>query len=127
LDNFYDPVVLEGVVQYRYSANGTAQQGVSVEATASSLQFLSPATSGTGIALANPYTNPVALTINALDSQGKVVAQGGLTLGGLAHQAFNLNQAFPSLASDFRGSVRITGSTVQTYFVALTLSGDDGC
>lgn len=117
---------LEGVAQYRYSVKGVPQQGVSVGSTAASMHFASPATITTGIAVANPYTNPVPLTISVLDSHGTVLASSGLTLAALSHQSFNLNQIFPSLGSSFRGSVQITGNTTQTFFVALVLSGDAG-
>ena len=115
---------VQGVVEYRYSVNGVPQQGVSVEATPASLYFVAPVTSNSGIALANPNDSE-DVTIHVLDTNGYTVASSSVTLGPGVHQAFNLDQVFPSLPAGFRGSVQISGGT-QNYFVALILSGDGG-
>jgi hypothetical protein len=59
---------LAGVVQYRYSANGVPQQGVSVGANPASMHFVSAATINSGIALANPYSNSVGVTITVMEA-----------------------------------------------------------
>lgn len=117
---------LEGVVQYRYSVNGVAQQGVSVEATPASIGFLSPVTAVSGVALANPYAGSIGIVVSVLDTNGQQVASSTVNLSPSTHQAFNLAQVFPSLGAAFRGSVQLSGSTAGTYFVALILSGDGG-
>ena len=115
---------LQGVVRYQYSVHGVPQQGVSVEATPASLDFLAPATINSGIALVNP-NDSADVTIYVLDTNGVTVASSSVMLASGAHQAFNLNQVFPSLPPGFRGSVQISSGT-QNYFVALILSGDGG-
>jgi hypothetical protein len=119
---------LEGVVQFRYSSNGVPLQGVSAQSTPASQMFRSPATTTTGIAIANPYTNPsLSLTVWAYDSAGFVVASTPVSIGPRGHQAFVLAQLFPNLPGDFRGSVVIANSIPDgNNFVAWTISGDSG-
>jgi hypothetical protein len=114
---------LQSAVQFRDLTNGVPQQGVSAQATPASLIFRSPATSTTGIAVANPYNANVAITVAALNASGAQVGIYNLTLGPEAHQSFNLNQILPALGNSFRGSVTISGGS---YFVAWALSGDGG-
>ncbi len=115
---------LQGVVQFRYAANGVAQQGVSAEATASSFLFRSPATASTGVAVANPYAAQVSLNVLAIDSSGKTLSQGSISLPPQGHKSLPLNQIVPNLPAAFRGSVVVAGGGAN--FVALILSGDGG-
>lgn len=115
---------LQSVAQYRDLANGAAQQGVSVPATPASMEFSSPATASSGIALANPWSVATPVNLTLFDGNGATVEQSSLTLAPFAHTSFNLYQMFPSLPSGFRGTVRITATFSQPWFVALILSGD---
>jgi hypothetical protein len=117
---------VQGVVQFRSLVNGVPQQGVSAESTVASGIFRSPATASTGIAVANPYnTLTVRVFLAALDGDGNQVASTTLSLPGLGHRAFNLNQMLPMLAPDFRGSVQISAD-IDTTVVAWTLSTEGG-
>jgi hypothetical protein len=115
---------LQGIVQFRFTSNGVPQQGIAAQATAASTEFRSPATTSTGIAVANPYKGSVPLSASAIDAAGNTVATTSLTLGSLSHRSFTLGQLFPNLSTTFRGSVLI-GST-GANFVAWTVSADGG-
>jgi hypothetical protein len=118
---------LQGVVQFRYAVNGVAAQGVSAPATAASLLFRSPATAATGIAVGDPYAAPLNVNVMAMDSTGKKISQGTISLPPHGHKSLPLNQIVPNLSADFRGSVVVAGPGPGTAnFVALILSGDGG-
>jgi hypothetical protein len=122
---------LETVAQYRFYVNGVPQQGVSVPSIAASDEFLSPATGNSGIAIVNPFNSSVSPTISVIDASGSVLSNAGITLSPLSQHVFNLNQMFPSLGSDFRGTIKLSSATAQglpsaSYFVALIISGDGG-
>jgi hypothetical protein len=118
---------LQGVVQFRFSANGVPQQGVSAQATPASSQFRSPATGSTGIAVANRYqSDSVPVTVAAIDASGNTVAQSSLTVAALGHSSFTLGQLFPTLPAGFQGSVTIGSVRPEDTFVAWTVSGDSG-
>ena len=115
---------LQGVVQFRYVVDGVAAQGVSAAATAASLLFRSPATVTTGVAVADPYATPLNLTVVVMDSNGKTLSQGAISLGPYGHKSLPLNQIVSNLPADFRGSVVTSGG--RANFVALILNGDGG-
>jgi hypothetical protein len=118
---------LQTVVQYRFYVNGVPKQGVSVPSIAASDEFLSPATSNSGIAIVNPHSSGSAsITVSVIGASGSVLSNAQITLSPLSQHVFNLNQMFPSLGSGFRGTVKLTGATAQTYFAALIISGDGG-
>jgi hypothetical protein len=77
----------EGVAQYRFSVNGTPQQGVSVQATPASILFRPPATAASGLALANPFAVPISLNVVTNDSGGKAIDQTSLTLPAMGHKS----------------------------------------
>ncbi|HEY7389756.1 MAG TPA: M48 family metalloprotease [Bryobacteraceae bacterium] len=116
---------LQGVIQFSYSVNGVAQQGVSTQATPASFLFRSPATISTGLAVANPNGAPISIAVNAIDSNGNILAKGGISLPESGHRSLTISQMFPSLNASFRGTVTISTPVPQT-FVAWTLSGDGG-
>jgi hypothetical protein len=111
---------LEGVVQYAFSSGGNPQQSISVQATPMSTVFRSAATSNTGIAVANPLSNPLTVIVSAVDSTGNLAGQASFVVPALGHHAFNLFQALPALPSGFQGSVVLDGSG--SDFVALFVS-----
>jgi hypothetical protein len=115
---------LQGVVQFSYSVNGVPQQGVSSQSTAASTLFRSPATTSTGIAVANTYSNvQEIIRVTALDSVGHPVGSSSLTLAPFGHRSFTLGELMPSLGSSFRGTVLLENPDT---FVAWALSGDSG-
>jgi hypothetical protein len=116
---------LQSVGMYRYSVNGVPGQGVSVPAIPPSPLFSSPATSASGIAIANPAAGAIPITITVIDEHGTELRHTGISLGPLAHASFTVNQIFPSLGS-FRGSIRIETQLGKPFFVALVISGDGG-
>lgn len=118
---------IQAVVQYRYSANGVPQQGVSALATEASLLFRSPAGSRTGIALANVYsTASVSVQISAVNSNGTNAGNTTVTLPPLGHTSLTVSQLFPGLASDFQGTIVISSTFPGFYTVAWTLSAELG-
>jgi Zn-dependent protease with chaperone function len=118
---------IQAVVQYRYSANGIPQQGVSALATEASIFFRSPASSQTGVALANVYgTSSISLQVSALNTNGINVANTSITLPPFGHKSFTVAQVFPGLAPDFRGTVTISPTLPGYYTIAWTLSTDLG-
>jgi hypothetical protein len=119
-------VPLQGVVQFRTSANGVPQQGVSAQSTPASGLFRSPATATTGVAIANTYSDSkIRVSISVLDADGNQIYTKAVSLPGFGHQSFTLNTMFPSLPATFRGSVLISADLDQTL-VAWTLSSDGG-
>jgi Peptidase family M48 len=114
---------LEGVIQFSYSANGVPQQGVSAESTPASTLFRSPASSSTGIALANTNSVSIPVTVTAIDTMGSTVAQTSVTLSAFNHRSLSVAQLFPALPTSFRGTVLMGAPT---SFVAWTLSADGG-
>jgi hypothetical protein len=122
---------LQGVVQYAFSVNGIPQQGVSSEATEASGLFRSPATNVTGIAIANVYTNPITVNVALLDSNGASVTNTSIPLNPVGHSSFTVQQLFPTLQANFRGTVLIGANAPyiaapSSYCVAWTLSSDLG-
>ena len=113
---------LEGVIQYTLSSGGTSQQSISVQATPPSTLFRSPATSTSGIAVANPSSSSLTVGVTAIDSGGKTVGQGSFPVPALGHHAVNLFQVVPALPSSFQGSILI--SSTGSEFVAVTISAD---
>lgn len=127
----FSSLPIEGVVQYAFSVNGVPQQGVSAEATQASGLFRSPATNVTGIAIANVYTYQLTVNFALLDSNGNVAANTSVSLNPLGHNSFTVEQLFPTLPANFRGTVLIGGSAPAlaappSYCVAWTLSSDLG-
>ncbi|MBZ5672860.1 MAG: M48 family metalloprotease [Acidobacteriia bacterium] len=117
---------VQGVVQYRYSVNGVPQQGVSALATEASALFRSPASSTTGVAIANPSLSALGVKIAALDPSGVTVTSNTVTLGPLGHGSFTLSQVLTGLPANFRGTVIVSTTAPNTYAVAWTLSTDLG-
>ena len=76
-----------------------------------------------GVVVANPYNGAASYTVVAIDGEGRRVGAKAISLLGHGHFAFNLSDAFPFLASDFAGSVQVSGAN---SFVAWTLSSDGG-
>ena len=117
---------IQAVIQYRYSVSGIPQQGVSAPATEASALFRSPAGTGTGIALANIYSQAIAVTVWALNGNGSNAASNTVTLPALGHASFTVSQLFPALPSNFRGTILISPVVANQYVVAWTLSVDLG-
>jgi len=117
---------VQGVVQYRYSVKGVPQQGVSALATEASALFRSPASSTTGLAIANPSLSALGVKISALDPSGATVTSNTVTLGPLGHVSVTLSQVLTDLPPNFRGTVIVSTTAPNTYVVAWTLSTDLG-
>ena len=123
----YSSLPLQGVVQYRYSINGVPQQGVSAPATEASSEFRSPATTATGVAVANAYSNsPLNVSVAALDNDGKQVASSTVALNPLGHKSFTVGQLFPSLPGTFHGTIVTDAAPIGSACIAWTLSSDLG-
>jgi hypothetical protein len=74
--------------------------------------FISPATFGMGIAIANLSGGITdSMTLQALDLSGNVAGSVNLMLAPRHHMANNLNVLIPTLASTFVGSIRLSGMT----------------
>lgn len=117
---------LEGVVRFRFSANGVPQQGVAAQSTPASGVFRAPAMGSTGIAVVNIYSQgSINVQVQVLDAGGSPLAQNTITLGPLQHRSFTLSQFFSGIPSTFRGSV-IVSTPAPQEFVAWTLSSDLG-
>jgi hypothetical protein len=117
---------VQAVVQYRYSVNGIPQQGVAALATQASALFRSPASSQTGIAIGNIYSNPISVNVQALNASGANIATTSITLPAFGHASFSVVQIFPSLPSNFRGTIIVSPTVSGNYTVAWTLSTDLG-
>jgi len=97
------------------------QQGFALEAgvnamTSPTTKFVTFAETRTGVAYANPSTQPAQVTFTAINSVGVKVASTSLTLQAGAHGAANLG---PLLGlSSFTGSIQIT-STVSIISLSL--------
>jgi hypothetical protein len=115
----------QAVVQFRTLVNGVPQQGVSALSTSATGLFQSQATATTGVAVVNPYPAKLRVYTNAIDSDGNVLAHTTFFLPARGHQAFNLNQKFPDLPADFRGTVGVSADIDWTV-VAWALSTDGG-
>ena len=74
--------------------------------------------------MGDPYGTPLNVHVVAMDSNGKKVSQGAISLPPHGHKSLPLNQIVPNLSADFRGSVVVDGAGAN--FVALILSGDGG-
>jgi hypothetical protein len=114
---------LQGVVQFQYSTDGNPVQGVSAQATLAATAFQSPATSNTGLAIANPSSDPLTVGVFALDQDGYVIDESSLTIPGGGHKSIGLSQVISTLPSTFRGTVFLSGDDP---FVVWTLSGEGG-
>jgi hypothetical protein len=126
-------MLINGVVMYEYLTNGVPQQGVTVGEIGPSTTFMSPATSSTGVAVANPNPyNQIEIEVMAVDQDGVVVEYTTGTLNSGQHVSLSLTQLFPSLPSGFRGSIIAASiipgtTTISTFeFVGMSLSGDGG-
>ncbi|PYS50476.1 MAG: hypothetical protein DMG13_20905, partial [Acidobacteria bacterium] len=71
---------IKSSVLFRSYQNGIATAEASVSGTLPASKFVSFANSLTGIAYANPSTEPAVITFRALDSSGNVVGTANLTL-----------------------------------------------
>jgi hypothetical protein len=117
---------VEGVIQFRYSANGVPQQGVASQSTAASALFRSPATTVTGIAIANVSSAAVPFKISAIDSTGTVLNAFTKTMPPLAHDSYTLGALFTGLPASFRGTVVVETLNPATYLAVWTVGGDGG-
>ena len=113
---------LQGILQYGLSAGGVPQQSISVQATPASRLFRSPATRNAGIAVGNPYTTPITVSISVLDAGGNNAGQTSMVVPALGHRAFNLFQSVAGLPAGFQGSVVLTAAGAS--FPALTISAN---
>src|SRR5207249_3911891 len=68
--------------------------------------------SDTGVAIANPGSNTTSVTFQAVDKNG-AAALPPVTraLAGRNHSAFFISQLFPSLPTDFAGTMQIVSDT----------------
>jgi hypothetical protein len=114
-----------GSVMYKYSTNGTPQQGVMVSGIAPSDVFFSPATSTSGVVVVNPNQVSIQIVAVALDSGGGVVATVNSTLPAGTHQSLAIAQLFPGIPANFRGTI-LAYTPSKSQFVALAISGDGG-
>jgi hypothetical protein len=115
---------VQGTLTFRGIVNGTPQQAVSALASLPGLEYTSPATYSTGVALANIYSTPVTLQVIATDSAGNTSGTANATLPADGHMAFNLNSMMPSLSPSFTGSVTVNAID-NSYFVGWTLAVDN--
>jgi hypothetical protein len=101
-------------------------QGVSVPATPTTFQYTSPVTAQSGIAVANPWSNAIALTIEVHDTSGNIVARPTVNIAAMGHMSLPLAHFYPGVPASFRGTVRMTGGALPniSYFAGLVLSGD---
>jgi hypothetical protein len=77
--------------------------------TAAATQFVTFAETGTGVAYANPSTQPATITFTALSAAGQALASKSVTLAPQQHGSTFLG---PLLGvSSFTGSVQITSTT----------------
>ena len=79
----------------------------------------------TGVAVVNPDPGQNRVYVNAVDSDGNQLAHTTFFLASFGHKAFNLNELFPDLPADFRGTVGVSADVDHTL-VAWTLSTDGG-
>jgi hypothetical protein len=123
---------IDGVVMYEYETNGVPQQGVSVLGTAPSNGFMTPATSATGFAVANPYTTPVEVEVFAVNQNGGTDATYLFDLASGAHGSATFTSIFPQLGNSWRGTVyaisMVPGTDLASTseFVVTAISGDGG-
>ena len=117
---------VQGVLRLVFSANGVPQQGVSEQTTRASALFRSPATTTTGVAIANQNPTSLTVTVSALDFHGKALAVASVTLAALGHTALTVGQFFPTLPSSFSGSVLVATTVPDTFCVVWTLGADLG-
>lgn len=121
-------VPVQATVAFRMFANGVAQQEVTAQPTLPTLSFTSFANRDLGIALGNAWTDlAVTVAVRLRDSNGNAVGERQLTVPALGHTSFVLSQYFPSLSSDFTGTVELASANPPLEdFVAWTLNADRG-
>jgi hypothetical protein len=119
-------IPLQGTVLFRNIVNSTPNVELSAPATLPTSKYVSLATQGMGVALANVSGSAKTFQVAAVDSSGTVLTSATIGVAGLGHKSFNLFQVLPSLAADFHGSIVITPQIPGDQVLAWTLNVDRG-
>ncbi len=119
-------IPLQGTVLFRSIAFGSPTVEVSAPATLPTSKYLSLATYGLGVALANISGSAKSFQVSALNSSGTLLMSTTIGVAGLGHKSFNLFQALPGLATDFSGSIVITPQIPGDQVLAWTLNAPGG-
>ena len=114
---------IQANVAFRYSQNGTAKVEITAEPTLPSTGYRAVATPQVGVAVANPYSSPLATTVTVYGDSGQTLGQTPLTIAANGHTALNLSQ-IPGLPTSFTGSVRITPQTPGNLLLAWAVYSD---
>ena len=101
------------------------QVEINAEPTLPSFKYYSAATRFTGVAIANLHAYSVSVKIGVNDSEGNLIGLQTITVAPGNHVALNLLKLFPGLATNFQGSLTLTGSNIPAdNFIAWTLNAD---
>ena len=119
-------IPVQGTVLFRFIAFGSTSIEVSAPPTLPTSRYLSLATSSLGIAIANIATAAKSYQIAAVNSSGTILSTTTVGVAGLGHYSFNLFQVFPSLPTNFTGSVIITPQIPGDQVLAWTLNSETG-
>ena len=117
-------VPLQGTILFRAISNGSPSVELSAPATLPTSRYLSPATRDLGVALANISGAIKYFQVAAADSSGNTLSTTLIGVAGLGHKSFNLSDVFPTLPSDFSGSVVITPQVAGDQVLAWTVNAD---
>ena len=99
---------IQANVAFRSYANGKALLEITAEPTLPSMGYRAVANPQVGLAIANPYSSSLPVTITVYDGSGNSLGQKNVTIPAQGHTAFNLNSLFTSLPASFTGSLLIT-------------------
>ena len=78
-----------------------------------------------GVALCNPSSSNVSVTLNLRDTSGSLVAQAGISIPANGHMAQFMSQMFPDFR-EFEGTLEIFTSGVPIGSTALRFDNPDG-
>lgn len=98
---------VQATVFFRLIEQGVPKADYAAPAALPAMQHWSVANRNLGIALANIYSIPLTVKVKAVHQNGNVLGMANVSLSGLGHWSGNLWSLFPSLPSDFLGSVEI--------------------
>jgi len=115
---------IQGSLSFRMYSRGQPALEIASHSTPPSYNFIYPATSRLGIAVANPNNSYTTVWLRLRDSTGAEIGQQSIMLSPLGHTAFNLWQKFSGLSDTFTGTLELGAAADFQYFVAWALGAD---